>query len=61
MRTMRLASRKFGEDLGCDIKLKDGEEKIISIFLKKPANFKKINISKGVETHKDPFKTIESI
>ena len=59
MRTMRLAYRKFGKDLGCDIKLKDGEEKRISIF--KPANFKKINISKGVETDKDPFKTIESI
>lgn len=59
MRTMRLAYRKFGEHLGCDIKLKDGEEKRISIF--KPANFKKINISKGVETDKDPFKTTESI
>ena len=59
MRTMRLAYRKFGEDLGCDIKLRDGEKKRISIF--KPANFKKINISKGVETDKDPFKTIESI
>lgn len=57
MRTMRLVYRKFGKDLGCDIKLKDGEEKRISIF--KPANFKKINISKGVETDKDPFKTIE--
>ena len=58
MRTMRLAYRKFGKDLGCDIKLKDGEKKRISIL--KPANFKKINISKGVETDKDPFKTIES-
>lgn len=55
---MRSVYRKFGKDLGCDIKLKDGKEKRISIF--KPANFKKINISKGVDTDKDPFKTIES-
>jgi group II intron reverse transcriptase/maturase len=42
IRTMRLVYRKFGKDLGCDIKLKDGEEKRISIL--KLANFKKINI-----------------
>jgi len=56
---MRLAYRKFGKDLGCNVKLKDGTEKIISIF--KPENFKKINISKGEKTVKDPFKSIESI
>jgi len=56
---MSLVYRKFGKDLGCDIKLKDGKEKRVSIFL--PENFKKINITKGANNNKDPFKTIESI
>ena len=55
---MRTVYRKFGKDLGCNIQLKNGKEKRVSIF--KPDNYKKINISKGVETDKDPFKTIES-
>ena len=59
LRTMSLAYRKFGKDLGCNIELKDGQEKRVSIFL--PDNFKKINITKGVNIDKDPFKTIESI
>lgn len=54
-----MAYRKFGKDLGCDIKLKNGKEKRVSIFL--PKNYKKINISKGVYSSKDPFKTIESV
>lgn len=56
---MSLAYRKFGKDLGCDIKLKDGKAKRVSIFLAE--NFKKINITKGANNYKDPFNTLGSI
>lgn len=58
MRTMRLAYRKFGKDLGRDIELKDGTTKRISIF--KPESAKRIKTFGKLTTSSDPFKALDS-
>jgi hypothetical protein len=48
--------RKFGKDLGCDITLKNGVVKRVSIF--KPADLKKKSIMSSTKTVTDPFKSL---
>lgn len=49
----------FGKDLGCDIELKSGEKKRISIF--KPSDFTKKSIMGGKGPTKDPFAGIDKV
>lgn len=59
---MKAAFRKFGGDLGCDIKIKDDEVKRVSLF--KPIDTKRTNIVKDALNKpklKDPFKALETV
>lgn len=49
----------FGKDLGCNVSLKNGEKKRISIF--KPVDFTKKSIVSGMISPKDPFAGIDKV
>ena len=60
MKTLAKVFHKFGKDLGCDIELKSGESKRVSIF--KPIDFtKKSIIATGTIGSKDPFAEIDKV
>lgn len=59
MRTLSKVFGMFGKDLGCDVELKNGEKKRISIF--KPTDFAKKSIMSGASSPKDPFAGIDKV
>jgi hypothetical protein len=60
VKTLAKVFQRFGKDLGCDIELKSGENKRISIF--KPIDYTKKSII-ATETigSKDPFAGIDKV
>lgn len=56
---MKAVFSKFGKDLGCDISIKDGKTKRVSLF--KPENFKKRSIVNRNNTLLDPFKNLDKV
>ena len=60
IKTLAKIFQKLGKDLGCDIELKSGENKRVSIF--KPVDFtKKSIIATGAIGSKDPFAEIDKV
>lgn len=60
MKTLAKIFQRHGKDLGCDVELKNGENKRISIF--KPIDFtKKSIIASGDTNLKDPFTGIDKV
>lgn len=60
MKTLAKIFQRFGKDLGCDVELKNGESKRVSIF--NPIDFtKKSIIAPGDTNLKDPFAGIDKV
>lgn len=59
LKTMAATYRKFGKGLGCDVTLKNGKRKKISLW--SPADFKKQNIQNGNNPMAEPLKSLDAV
>jgi retron-type reverse transcriptase len=59
LKTMAATYRKFGKGLGCDVTLKNGKRKKVTLW--SPSDFKKQNIQSGNNPTAEPLKGLDAV